>query len=363
MQIGFIGLPRSGKTTVFDALTRGAVHTEGYSSPTKPNIGVVKVPDTRLDALSEIFKPKKTVPAEAIYIDVAAPAEEFGKQKSARGQFLSHLSNTDALVHVVRAFRNDSVPHIEKTIDAERDINIMNLELVISDLAVVENRLSRLQKSLKSAKAHDREHVGREQALLNRIKASLENDIPLRDQVFTPQEQKDISNFQFLTAKPMLLLINIGEEQLPEAAAIELQWRNRYPKLTVTVLCAQIEMELAQLTDTEAGDFRANLGLHESNLARMIGLSYELLGLITFFTTGSDEVRAWNTRSDSTVHKAAGKIHTDLERGFIRAEVISYDDMIKCGTIAEARKYGLLRVEGKRYKVKDGDNVTVLFNI
>ena len=366
MEIGIIGLPKSGKTTVFNALTRGKAQTGAYSSAAlTPNIGVVKVPDPRLDRLTDLFKPRRTIPAEVTYIDIAAPAKGFGKDEGPGGQFLSYLSKVDALAHVVRAFEDEKLPHIEGSIDSERDIAAMNLELAFSDLAIIERRLERLTASLKGAKHQDREAISREKALLTNIKAALENDIPIREQEFSEQEAKEIEGFQFLTAKPMLLLINIGEEQIPEATSLETGFssRYRYPHLDVAVLCGQIEMELSQLSDDEAQEFRASLGLSESGLDRMVKLSYSLLGLISFFTVGSDEVKAWTIRTGTIAQKAAGKIHTDIERGFIRAEVIGYDDLARCGSLAEARKQGILRLEGKTYIVQDGDVITILFNV
>ena len=366
MEIGIIGLPKSGKTTVFNALTRGTAQTDAYASAAlMPNIGVVRVPDPRLDTLTELLKPKRTVHAEVTYIDIAAPAKGFGKHEGPGGQFLSYLSKVDALAHVVRAFEDETIPHSEGSVDPERDISIMNLELAFSDLAIIDRRLERLRVSLKGAKPQERDSVLREQALLTRIKSSLEDDIPIREQTLSDQEAKELEDFQFLTAKPMLLLLNIGEDQLPEANSTEdrLGGSHRRSHIEVAVLCGQIEMELAQLDDAEAKEFRASMDLKESGLDRMIRLSYGLLGMLSFFTVVSDEVRAWTIRGNTTVQKAAGKVHTDMERGFIRAEVISYNDLIKCGTIAEARKQGLLRLEGKNYIVQDGDLVTVLFNV
>lgn len=366
MEIGIIGLPKSGKTTVFNALARGNADTDAYSSPSlTPNVGVVKVPDPRLATLTELAKPERTVPAEVTYIDIAAPAQGFGKRDGAGGQFLNYLSKVDALAQVVRVFEDDSMPHVEGSVNSERDIDIMNLELSFSDLGIIDRRLERLRASLKAAKQQEREQGLREEALLTRIKSALENDVPIRDQDLSEQELKVIEGFQFFTAKPMLLLLNVSEEQLPESKSVEEHHCGfcLSPYVGVAVLCGQLEMELAQLDDAEAEEFRAGLGLNESGLDRMIRLSYGLLGLISFFTIGSDEVRAWTVRRGTMAQKAAGKIHTDLDRGFIRAEVIGHDDLVQCGSLAEARKRGLLRLEGKTYIVQDGDVVTVLFNV
>jgi len=366
MEIGIIGLPKSGKTTVFNALTRGQAQTGAYSSPAlTPNIGVVKVPDPRLDKLTELLRPKRTVPAEVTYVDVAMPARGLGKGEGPSGQFLAYISKVDALAHVVRVFQDDRIPHSEGSVDPERDIGSVNLELAFSDLAIIERRLERLKDSLKGAKSQERDAISREQALLGKIKSALEGDVLVRDQNLSEAEHKAIENFQFLTAKPLLLLLNIGEAQIREAASLEtsLATRHRGQGCDVAAICGQLEMELAQLGDADAQEFRASLGVGESGLGRMIRLSYGLLGLMSFFTTASDEVKAWTVRHNTTAQKAAGKIHTDMERGFIRAEVVAFTDLAKCGSMAEARRQGLLRVEGKTYVVQDGDVMTILFNV
>lgn len=366
MQIGIIGLPKSGKTTIFNALTRGKAQTDAYSpAALAPNIGVVKVPDPRLDTLTNILKPKRTIPAEVTYMDIAAPIRGFGKAEGPSGQFFSYLSKVDALAHVVRAFEDDRLPHPESNVNPERDISTMNLELAFSDMAIIERRLERLKASLKGAKPQERELVSKEQALLDRVKSALEADKPIRDQVLSENEAKMLENFQFLTAKPMLLLLNIGEKQIPENDDLEAKFNSRYksPLCEVAALCGKLEMELSQLDETEAQEFRLALGVGETGLGRVIRLSYGLLGLISFFTIVSDEVKAWTIRLNTTAQKAAGKIHTDMERGFIRAEVIRYNDLVKYGSLAEARKHGLLHIEGKNYIVQDGDVVTILFNV
>lgn len=359
MEIGIIGLPKSGKTTVFNAVTKGRVEVGAYAKG-GPHVGVAKVPDPRLDALEGIFHPKRKIPAEVRYIDVGALPKG-----GLAGELLAELSKADALLHVVRAFVDERVPHVEGSIDPERDIARVDLELTFSDLSILERRLQRIDTSLKAAKAHEREAFVKEQGLLTRIKAALESEVPVREQELTEEEKKSIASYQFLSAKPLLLVFNIGEERLPEASSLEQEWRARYqrPQLEVAALCGKLEMELAQLSDAEAQEFRSAMGLEESALNRMIRLSYQLLGLLSFFTIVSDEVKAWTIHRDTTAMKAAGKIHSDMERGFIRAEVIAYNDLVKCGSIAEARKRGLLHVEGKSYIVKDGDVITFLFNV
>ena len=359
MELGIVGLPKSGKTTVFHALTKGKGERIAQSSGMMAqNIGVVKVPDPRLRTLTETLKAKRTVPAEVKYIDIGVPVKEL------TGEHLAQLSMVDALIHVVRVFEDESVPHIEGSVDPERDIAAMNLELVFSDLVIIERRLERLQAALKGAKPQEREPNLREQASMQKIRSALENEVPIREQELSEQEAKSIANYQFLSAKPVLLLLNIGEGQISEAMSLEARFRRHSGRhCDVAVLCAKLEMELAQLADDEAEEFRTAMGLDGFWFERTIRLSQELLGLISFFTIASNEVRAWAIPRNTTIHKAAGKIHSDMERGFIRAEVISHDELIECGSISEARKRGLLRFEGKNYMVQDGDVATILFHV
>ena len=366
MEIGILGLLKSGKTTVFNALTRGKAETGAHpSGALVPNIGVVKVPDPRLEMLASMLKPKKTTPADVKYVDIALPLKARPKGAGLEGQIVSYLSKVDALFHVVRAFQDEKVPHIEGRVDPKWDIATMDLELAFSDLALIEKRIERLEVLLKGAKQPEREASLREKAILEKIKASLEEERPIREQGLTEEAAKVIENYRFLTAKPLLVLVNIGEEQLPQASALEDSLRSRYrhPHSEITTLCGKLEMELAQLEEAEAQEFRSAMGLAQSGLDRVIKLSYQLLGLISFFTTASDELKAWTIRKDTTALKAAGKIHSDMERGFIRAEVIGHHDLVKCGSPAEARKRGLIRLEGKNYIIQDGDVVTILFNV
>ena len=357
VDIGIIGLARSGKTTVFNALTRGKADTEGIT----PHIGIARVPEPRLKMLADILHPKRVVPAEVKYIDIGASV----KDKAISGQLLSQLSNVDALINVVRAFTDESIPHIEGSLDVERDVATIDLELTFSDLALLERRLERINTSLKGAKQPERQGLLREQEMLMKVKADLEKDIPIRELRLTTDEVRTIANYQFLTAKPLLIMVNIGEEQLPQALSLEAELNSRYsrPKCGIITLCGKLEMELTQLDESVAEGFRAEFGMRESGLDRSIKLSYELLGLISFFTIASGEVKAWSIQDGTSAVKAAGKIHSDMERGFIRAEVIGYGDLVKCDSLAEARKKGLLRLEGKSYTVRDGDVITYLFNV
>jgi GTP-binding protein YchF len=362
MEIAIIGMSKSGKTTIFNALTRGKAEVAAYSPTLAPNTGVAKVPDSRLSMLESIFQPKKTVPAEVSYIDVAGSLKDCGRE-GVGGEFLNYLTTTDALLQVVRTFEDEEVPHPEGSIDSKRDIASLDLELAISDSVIIERRLDKLETSLKGAKAAERESYLKEQLLLQKVKAELEKDTPIRQQGLAKDELKTLSNYQFLTAKPMLVVLNIGEEQISQASQLEGEISFVYPQFAVVALCGKLEMELSQLSDTEAKEFREAMGLSTPALDRVIDLSHRLLGLVSFFTTVSSQLKAWTIPGGTPAPKAAGKVHSDMERGFIRAEVISYSDLESCGNLAEVRKRGLLRTEGKNYIIQDGDIVTFLFNV
>jgi GTP-binding protein YchF len=363
MKVAIVGLPKAGKTTIFNALTRSKAEVATYSPSLTPNIGMAKVPDSRLLTLENIFRPKKTIPAEVSYVDIAGTPKAFSSKGEIGREFLNYLTTADALLQVVRAFEDGKLPHPEGSVDPKRDIATLDLELAFSDLAIIERRVDRLEASLKGAKASERGLYSKEQALLQKITPALENEIPIRQQELATDELKMLSNYQFLTAKPMLVVLNIGEEQLPRASLLEDEINSAYPQFAVIALCGKLEMELGQLSDADAKEFREALGLTTPALERVINLSYRLLGLISFFTTASDQLRAWTIPSGTTAPKAAGKVHSDMERGFIRAEVISHTDLERAGNLAEARKRGLLRMEGKTYTIQDGDIVTFLFNV
>jgi ribosome-binding ATPase len=366
INIGIIGLAQSGKTTIFNALTGGKADTVTHTTDgLSPHIGITRVPEPRLKVLEEILHPRKLVPVEAKYTDVGASVKTLAQDKGLGGQLLNQLSTVDTLICVIRAFKEDSLPHPQGSLDVKRDIGTLNMELVFSDLAIMEHRLEKLETSMKGAKPGERQSILQEKDILLRFKAELENDKPLRELAIESAEARFITNYQFLTAKPLLIIVNIGEEQLPQAAAMEAELSKQCQgaKCRVITLCGKLEMELAQLEESAAQEFRAGYGIKESGLERTIKMSYELSDLITFFTIASNEVRAWSIRKGTTALKAAGKIHTDMEKGFIRAEGISFNDLVKCGSIAEARKKGLLRLEGKEYVVQDGDVITFLFNV
>lgn len=365
MRLGIIGLPRSGKTTFFNAVTRGHAETGRFGRQDQPNVGVVQVPDERVDRLAAMYRPKKKTYATIEYVDFPAAAEAFGKGQGIGGRFLNELARMDALIHVVRAFRDETVPHPEGTVDPDRDIATMELELAFADLAVIERRLQRLEAEMRSLRAGERERPARVAELLRRIKAELEAEVPIRAQALSDEERGLLEGTQFLSAKPLLLVLNIGEEDLPRRGEIEEAYRARYraPQRDVAVTCAKFEAELNELPEEEAVAFRAEAGVTESGAAQAVRASYALLGLISFLTVGPDECRAWTIRAGATAPEAAGKIHSDLQRGFIRAEVIRYEDLVAAGSEAEARKRGLLRTEGKGYVVQDGDVLHILFNV
>jgi len=363
VDLGIIGFQRSGKTTIFNAVTRGNAETGAYGAGVQPNIGVVKVPDDRLDRLATLFNPKKFTLADIRYIDF--PGEAFSSGQGPSAQFLAQLGRCDALIHVVRAFHDETVPHPQVTIDAMRDAQAMELELAYADAAFIEKRLERIEIATRSMKAGERDQAEREVALLHRLKAALEADVPLRDQQIDPEDERLLVNYQFLTDKPLLVVVNINEADVGRVGEIEAAFAAQLTggHRAVAAISGKIEQELAQMSDADAAEFRNDLGIKEAGLDRMIRLSYQLTGLIPFFTVGPDECRAWNVRQGATAPQAAGKIHTDLERGFIRAEVVHWDELLDAGSMAEAKKRGVVRQEGKTYIVQDGDVLNILFNV
>ncbi|HYM14185.1 MAG TPA: redox-regulated ATPase YchF [Dehalococcoidia bacterium] len=363
MDLGIIGFQRSGKTTIFNAVTKGHAQTGAYGAGVQPNIGVVKVPDDRLDRLAKLFDPKKFTLADIRYIDF--PGEAFSDGQGPPAQFLAQLARCDALIHVVRAFADETVPHPQGSVDPARDASAMELELAFADAAFIEKRLERIEASMRSVKVGERDAAEREVALLTRLKHGLEADTPLRAQPMSDEERRMLVNYQFLTDKPLLVVLNIAETDAARASALEAAHAAlaRGEHTAIAAISGKIEQELAQLSDDEAVEFRNDLGIAEPGLDRMIRMSYQLTGLISFFTVGPDECRAWNVTAGATAPVAAGKIHTDLERGFIRAEVVRWDELLAAGSIAEARKHGHLRQEGKTYVVQDGDCLNILFNV
>ena len=366
MQIAIVGLAGAGKTTVFNTLTGGHAETGGYGGLTL-HVGVVKVPDERLDRLAEIFAPKKIVHADVTYVDLPAPPRSTEGRVGTEElppEHLARLRESDALLHVVRAWDDPVHPHPDGSVDAERDLAILDLEFILADLALVERRLERLGASGRHGTQAEREANEREGLVLGRLAGALRAGRPIRDEVLGDDEELAIRGFRFLTQKPVLVLVNVGEADLGRIADVTASLVATYGHRHTLVdgLSARIEMELGELAEPETAEMMAAYGLTESSLARVIGLSYRLLGLISFLTTGPDEVRAWPIPDGATALDAATAIHTDLAHGFIRAEVVHYDDMIELGSTAEARKAGKLRSEGRTYVVRDGDVLEILFS-
>ncbi len=362
MQVTIIGLPGSGKTTVFNALTGGRAETGGFSGGrAAPNIGVVKVPDDRLDQLAALFHPRKTTPADVTYVDVAIPAGAT-REGTVQPDVLAQIRNADALLHVARGFED---PAQASTADPWRDVESLDLEFTVADLGVIEKRLERLRTTGRHGTPTEREQNAIEEELLERLEAHLTKDEPLRSLPLTEDEEHRLRGYRFLTQKPVLVVLNIGEERLPEAPRLAETGRERYaqPHSDVVALAAKIEAEIAELSAEDAAPFMTDLGIGEASRGRVIRLTYRLLGLFSFFTAGDDECRAWTLRTGATAVDAADAIHTDLARGFIRAEVVTFDDLIASGSLAEARRRGVLRSEGKTYEVRDGDVIEVLFNV
>jgi GTP-binding protein YchF len=366
VQIAIVGLAAAGKTTVFNTLTRGNAQTGGYGT-LELHVGTVKVPDERLDRLAEIFKPKKVVHADVTYVDLPAPpASSEGRigTEELPAEHLARLREADALVHVVRAFEDPTVPHQAGSVDPARDLEHLELEFVLADLALVDRRLERLASTGRHGTPAEREANEREGVVLTALQAGLRAGSPIRDLDLDEAGEKAIRGFRFLTQKPVLVLLNVGEADLASGAALAGRIGSSYEHrhALVDALSAKIEMELAELEPDEAAAFMTELGLAESSLDRVLRLSYRLLGLVSFLTAGPDEVRAWPIPDGATAIDAAGTIHTDLAHGFIRAEVVAYEDLLELGTTAEARRHGKLRSEGKTYRVRDGDVIEVLFS-
>ena len=361
------GLPYVGKTTLFNLLTGGHASTGAFAgAEAETNVGVAKVPDERVEKLAELFKPKKTTFAEVTYRDLGLTHTNKAKGEGIDPQKLGDLRSSDAIVHVVRAFRDPSVPHVDTTVDPVRDLGALELELLFADHGVVERRLERLEPEMRSAKGPEREAKEREKAVLEKAKSTLDAETPLRDLDLTEEERKAIRGFRFLTLQPQLVVANVDEADVAKPDAVLAPLRAaaaKHRSMSVVPVCAKLEAEIAELPADEAAAFRAELGVSEPALRRVVRATYELLGLISFFTTGEDEVRAWTVPAATPAQLAAGAIHSDLERGFIRAEVIRWDELLKAGSEANAKRAGIMRTEGKTYPVRDGDCFHVLFNV
>jgi len=359
LHAALIGLPSSGKTTLFQLMTSARDAPRGKGDV---NIGISRVPDARLDALTAMYNPRKRVPATVEYTDIIGPAKS-GAQALVD---VAGYKNADALVHVVRAFRDEAVPHASGSIDPARDAQAMEDELILADLGVAERRLERIEKDLKKGRSADLE---KERDLIQRCQAALEAGTPLRALQLSGDDLKRLSGFQFLSAKPLLLVINLDESDLAAvgddiqraAAETGLTGFLAHAATRAVALCAKIELEISQLEGDDAKAFLSDLGLSESGLNRVIRTSYDLLGYMSFFTVGEDECRAWSIARGTQAQLAAGEIHSDIQRGFIRAEVVAYDALIARGAMAACRDHGEVRLEGKEYIVQDGDIINFRF--
>ena len=360
MELGIIGLPNSSKTTIFNALTRGTAPTSsGSSGKLEFNTAVVDVPDVRVDRLSEVFKPRKTAYAKVTYTDIAGLDQGIAK-KGFSGELRNRIAKMDAFVHVVRAFEDASVPHPLTTVNPQRDLSILDEEMMLVDLLAIQTRIERIGDSLRRAKKGGEEQAALEIELVltTRLSDWLETGAPLRDMDLNEEELHSIRSFAFLTLKPVLVLVNTGDDVISPEKLVTYQHRQSL----VMALQGKLEMEIAQLDRDEAMVFMEEFGISEPALDRMIRASYDLVGLQSFFTVGEDEVRAWTVRKGATAVEAAGAIHTDLARGFIRADIVTYDDLMSFGgSMTEARKAGKTRLEGKEYLVQDGEILHVRF--
>lgn len=357
MDAALVGLPAAGKTTVFNALTAGhgrAIGTE--------QIGVVKIPDERLEKLAALVKAKKITPLELALHDLPAL---FERGAAPSGPAAETLSRADALLHVVRLFERDDVPHPKGSVDPARDIAAFDDEIAFNDLGIIERRLEKLDITVRSARPGEREAGEREKALLERCRARLNEGVRLRNAKLDPANIKALGNFGLLSLKPMLIVLNIGESDAANVAALEAEHAERFgtPGTGVAILSARLEAELAELPPDEAADFRREMGAGEDTTHAVLGKLLELLDLVTFFTIGEKDAHAWTVPAGASALQAAGRIHTDIERGFIRAEVIAWDKLLEFGSHAEARRHGQLRTEGKQYTVREGDVINVLFNV
>ncbi len=364
MKLGIVGLPNVGKSTLFNSLTKAGAESANYPFCTiDPNVGIVTVPDSRLKVLSQIYDSKKILPAAIEFVDIAGLVRGASKGEGLGNQFLSHIREVDAIVHVVRCFEDPNVVHVDGSVDALRDIETINLELIFSDVDMLERRIA---KSVKMARGDKK--LQAEVDLLEKVKSQLEDGATARSIEFTDEEKEIIESVNLLTYKPVLYATNVTEEELATDAT-DNSYVNTVRDLAkkensgVFVVCAKIEEELSMLEDDEKAMFLEDLGVTESGLDKLVSASYELLGLISYLTAGPQETRAWTITKGTKAPGAAGKIHTDFERGFIRAEVVSFNDLQECGSMAAAKEKGLVRLEGKEYVVNDGDVILFRFNV
>jgi len=361
MQIGIVGLPFSGKTTLFETLLAHKLTDPSGKSKNEPERGIVHVPDERLHQLSMIFRPQKEIPATIEYIKVPGLEKEGHKGSGLPNQFLANTKTVDLILIMVRAFENDVFPHPMGSVDPERDRRFIDSEFLLNDLSIVENRIEKLEKLvMKTQNEKDKKEL----EVLRKCREILEEERPIRELSLTEQEALIIKGFQFLSAKPLFYVLNINEADIEKSTELADSYGKELDeKCAIVALSAEIEKEIAQLDENDATEFLKDLKISEPATTKLIKVSYDLLGLISFFTVGEDECRAWTVQKNTRAQNAAGVIHSDLEKGFIRAEVVSYETLIGAGSLAACKEKGLLRLEGKDYIVQDGDIISVRFNV